>query len=89
MDKKKNPAPWKASVHSWFFTFMCMNIPIVGWIYLFRLARRGETEERRNFARAYLYYKLVFLIVALIILIILAIIGMKALDALLAYMEML
>ena len=25
-------------VSSWFLTFMCMNIPIAGWFYLFRLA---------------------------------------------------
>ena len=23
-----------ASVHQWFFTLMCMNIPIIGWFYL-------------------------------------------------------
>ena len=26
---------WTPSVRSWFFTFMCMNMPIVGWFYLF------------------------------------------------------
>lgn len=88
MDKKQ-PAEQNDSVRSWFFTFMCMNIPFIGWIYLFRLARQSETTERRNFARAYLYYKLVFLAISMIILIILAFIGMKALDMLLAYMEML
>lgn len=88
MDQKQT-TEWKDSVHSWFFTFMCMNIPIIGWIYLFHLARTAETTERRNFARAYLYYKLVFLVIALIILVILTVIGIRALDLLLAYMEML
>lgn len=86
---KKQPPQWKSSVQSWFFTFMCMNIPIVGWIYLFRLARTAKTTERREFARAYLYYKLVFLAISLVILIILAVIGMKALNMLLSYMQML
>ena len=25
---------WTPSVRSWFYTFMCMNMPIVGWFYL-------------------------------------------------------
>lgn len=73
----------------WFYTFMCMNIPIYGWVYLIRLAHGKEENELRDFAQAYLYYKLVFLIVALIILGILAGIGFYAFDKLLAYMEML
>ena len=28
----------KASVHHWFFTFMWINIPVIGWFYLFYLA---------------------------------------------------
>lgn len=79
----------KASVHSWFFTFMCMNIPIAGWFYLFYLAFNKKKTERRNFARAYLFYKLVFLLVSAIILGILIYIGLGLLDQLLAYMEML
>ena len=33
---------WTPSVRSWFFTFMCMNMPIVGWFYLFHEARHEE-----------------------------------------------
>lgn len=79
----------KAQVHAWFFTFMCMNIPIVGWIYLFHLAFNKKRTDRREFARAYLFYKLVFLLVSAVILGILIYIGMGLLDQLLAYMEML
>lgn len=78
-----------APVHSWFFTFMCMNIPVVGWFYLFYLAFNKKKTLRRNFARAYLYYKLLFLIISAVILGILIYIGMGLLDQLLAYMEML
>lgn len=76
-------------VQRWFFTFMCMNIPIVGWIYLFNLAFSKKRTDRREFARAYLYYKLVFLIIAAVILGILLFVGIGLLDQLLAYMEML
>lgn len=78
-----------ASVSDWFFTFMCMSIPIVGWIYLFRLAFQKEKTDRQNFARAFLFYKLVFLAISAVILGILIWIGLDVLDNVLAYMEML
>ncbi|MDD3253645.1 MAG: hypothetical protein PHV18_13930 [Lachnospiraceae bacterium] len=79
----------KATPRAWFFTFMCMNIPIAGWIYLFYLAFNKKQTDRREFAKAYLFYKLIFLIVSAIVLGILIYIGMGLLDQLLAYMEML
>lgn len=78
-----------ASVGSWFFTFMCMNIPIIGWFYLFFLAFNKKKTDRRNFARAYLFYKLIFLLVAAVILGCVVYIGLGYLDMLLQYMEML
>ena len=80
---------WTPSVRSWFYTFMCMNMPIVGWFYLFHKARYEEDPARKEFARACLFYKLVFLIAGAIVLLILIWIGLRLLDQLLAYMEML
>ena len=80
---------WTPSVRSWFFTFMCMNMPIVGWFYLFHKARYEEDPARKEFARAYLFYKLVFFIAGAVALLILIWIGLGLLDQLLAYMEML
>lgn len=77
------------SIHRWFFTFMCMNIPIAGWIYLLYLAFSKKQTDRREFARAYLFYKLLFLLLSALILGILVYIGLEVLDKLLAYMEML
>ena len=88
-DLSQEPPLASASVSSWFITFMCMNLPFVGWIYLLRLAFRKDRTERQNFARAYLFYKLVFLGVSALILGILTWIGLDILDQLLAYMEML
>ena len=76
---------WTPSVRSWFFTFM----PIVGWYYLFHKARYEEDPARKEFARAYLFYKLVFFIAGAVVLLILIWIGLGLLDQLLAYMEML
>lgn len=77
------------SVSSWFLTFMCMNIPIAGWFYLFRLAFNKKNTQRQNFARAYLFYKLIFLAISAVILGILIYVGLDLLDQVLAYMEML
>ena len=80
---------WTPSVRSWFFTFMCMNIPIYGWFYLKKLARQPEHNKMQDFARAYLYYKMVFLAVSLVIVILLLIVGIIGINKLFAYMELL
>lgn len=71
------------------FTFMWINIPVIGWFYLFYLAFNKKYLDRQSFARAYLLYKLIFLIIGIIILAILIHIGMELLEQLLVYMEML
>lgn len=78
-------------IRSWFYTFMCMNIPIYGWIYLRRLAtgKIPTSLEQQDFAEAYLYYKKFFLKISAVILIVLIIIGAIAINKLLAYMQML
>lgn len=48
-----------------------------------------KENQLRDFAKAYLIYKLVFLAAALIILGVLVYIGLDLADKLLAYMEML
>ena len=76
-------------VNEWFHTFMCMNIPIYGWFYLKKLARQPEHNKMQDFARAYLYYKMVFLAVSLVIVILLLIVGIIGINKLFAYMELL
>ena len=88
-EEEETPSGSPARVHRWFFTFMCMNIPVAGWIYLFYLAFSKKVTDRRDFARAYLFYKLIFFVISAVILGILIYIGMGFLDQLLAYMEML
>ena len=76
-------------ISEWFHTFMCMNIPIYGWFYLKKLARQPEHNKMQDFARAYLYYKMVFLAVSLVIVILLLIVGIVGINKLFAYMELL
>lgn len=78
----------RSPARSWFNTFMIMNIPIIGWLYLLILAF-GKKDQRKDFAKAYLIYKLVFLLVALAIIALLLRVGMDAADQLLQYMDML
>ena len=59
--EKDTANPYRMPPRRWFLTFMCMNIPIVGWIYLLCLAFGKKENQLRDFAKAYLVYKLVFL----------------------------
>ena len=76
-------------VRHWFVTLMCMNIPIIGWIYLMILACSPSKGPRRDFAKAYLLYKLIFLLLSLAILAVAVHYGLEVLNKVLAYMEML
>jgi len=91
-NSKKESGPPTAGqilVRHWFVTFMCMNIPIIGWIYLMTLAFSRSKDPRKDFAKAYLLYKLVFLLLSLVILAVAIHYGLELLDKVLAYMEML
>lgn len=79
----------RSPIQSWFNTFMIMNIPIIGWIYLFILAVSRKSDQKKDFARAYLVYKLVFFLVALAMLALVLYSGMEVADRLLRYMNML
>ena len=76
-------------VRRWFVTLMCMNIPIIGWIYLMILACSRSKGARRDFAKAYLLYKLLFLLISAVILAVAIHYGLELLDVLLSYMDML
>lgn len=78
----------RSPVRSWFNTFMIMNIPLFGWIYLLIMAF-NKKDQRRDFAKAYLIYKLVFLLLALAIIAACMYVGMEAADRLLRYINML
>lgn len=79
-----------AGAEDWFYTFMYMNIPFYGWRYLKQLAcQEPEDSPKAQFARAYLYYKRVFLRISLVIAALLTAAGLAGLHFLIRYMEML
>lgn len=77
------------SAGSWFVTLMCMNIPVIGWFYLIILAFSKSAGAKKGFARAYILYKFIFLLITLAILAVAVHYGLEFLDKVLAYMEML
>ena len=79
----------KSSVISWYLTFVCLSIPFFGWIYLFIIMFSKKQEDKKNFARGYLLYKLTILIVTLLITYFIINISIPIINDLLAYMEML
>lgn len=81
--------PVSVPIRHWFVTLMCMNLPIIGWIYLIILACGRCKDSRKDFAKAYLLYKLVFLLLSLAILAVALHYGLEILDKVLAYMDML
>lgn len=88
-DTEPSYDPSPIEINEWFHTFMCMNIPIYGWFYLKKLAHQRSHNKMQDFARAYLYYKMVFLAISLVIVILLLIIGIFSINKLFAYMELL
>lgn len=84
--RKKNKNPF--SHQEWYRMFLCMGIPIIGFFYLLGISK-SKNETKRDFAKAYLKYKLVKFIAAVILLIILIWISIPYVDKLLAYIEML
>lgn len=73
----------------WYRVFIYMGIPIFGWIYLFRLSKSKKYQVRKEFAKAFLFYKLTMIGVCILILIIGFIIALPYINYLLDYVEML
>lgn len=95
-NKKRKIIPMK----DWYMTFMYMNIPIIGWIYLLILALRKDKindniksveskKIRSEFAKAFLLYKLTILITCILLIILLINMAIPYIERLLTYIEML
>lgn len=70
----------------WFQTICFMHVPVVGFIYMLVMALKKDTPAaRRDFAKAYLLYRILVLILAFTILFVLYKIGLNFVDELLKY----
>ncbi|MDE6851322.1 MAG: hypothetical protein K2J67_02390 [Lachnospiraceae bacterium] len=73
---------------TWFLTFCWMHIPIIGFWYMVIVALRKRTpKEKKAFARAYILYRILVLILACTILYIFYRMGLSFLEQILSYME--
>lgn len=73
---------------TWFQTFCWMHIPIVGFWYMVMIACRRKTpKEKKAFARAYILYRVLVLILAGTLLYIFYRMGLSFFEQILSYIE--
>lgn len=73
-------------IGKWFQTICFMNVPVVGFFYMLVLAVRKKTPAvRKDFAKAYLLYRVLVLLLAFTILFVLYKIGLDLVDGILKY----
>nr|MDE6566299.1 hypothetical protein [Lachnospiraceae bacterium] len=73
---------------NWFVTFCWMHIPLIGFWYMFVVAVRKKTpREKKAFARAFLLYRILVLILVGTILYICYRMGLSFIEQILSYME--
>ena len=76
-------------IGKWFQTICFMNVPVVGFFYMLVLAVRKKTPTaRKDFAKAYLLYRVLVLFLALTILFLLYKIGLDFVDGILKYAKL-
>lgn len=84
---EKPHAYYLPETEAWFRAFAYGSIPIIGWIYLFRLSRSKTDRVRRCYAKAMLKYKGVMLLAAIILVIIAVMILLPTAQHLIDYMD--
>ena len=85
-EKKYSRAAWLGNVSQWFHLLCCMNIPIIGFIYMLVLSLRKKTPpQKRAFAIAYVLYRILVLILAGTILFVLYKVGLSFVEQILNY----
>lgn len=73
---------------NWFLTFCWMHIPLIGFWYMVVVALRRKTpKEKKAFARAFILYRLLVLLLACTILYICYRMGLSFLEQILSYIE--
>ncbi len=76
------------SVSEWFLSICWIKIPVIGFIYALTLALNKKTHlAKRNFARGYLIYRCLVLILSVTILYVLYQVGLSFIDELLSFVK--
>ena len=87
--EKKEAKKLPITPGNWYTTFMYMHIPVFGFIYLFILSRSKTQPLKREFARAYLLYKITILTTCIVLIIVGIFMVFPYVEKLLNYMELL
>lgn len=75
------------TMSNWFTTFMFMNVPVFGLLYLIFIALFSKQPLKKDFARAYLVYQLIFIGIAVVVVAIACYFGIEMLDNALKFMQ--
>ncbi len=74
-----------ATVSQWFLSICWMNIPLIGFVYALVLAFGRKTpRDKKNFAKGYILYRLLVLLLAVTIMYIIYKVGLSFVDELLS-----
>lgn len=78
----QRPASETDSLGSWMLTVFLMSLPVVGFIYMLVLAFGGtESIAKKNFARAYLIWSAIVIVIMIVVAIIMAVSGVAFFSA--------
>ena len=76
------------SVSEWFLSVCWIKIPVIGFIYVLVLALSKKTHPaKKNFARGYLIYRCLVLILSVTVLYVLYQIGLNFIDQMLSFVK--
>ena len=77
-----------ASVSQWFLSICWLQIPIIGLLYAFVLAINPKTPcDKKNFARGYLLYQILVLLLSLTIMYVVYQVGLSFIEEMLSYVK--
>ena len=76
------------SVSEWFLSICWIKIPVIGFVYVLILALSKKIHPaKKNFARGYLVYRCLVLILSLTIMYVLYQVGLSFIDDMLAFVK--
>lgn len=87
-DKMDKKTKWN-EIKRWYLMFICLNVPIVGWIYLLVLLFNKKNLIEHNFAVGLFLYKCTIFLGSVLFLYLIIHTAIPYIEALLNYMEML
>lgn len=88
-EKTKQRVEMWGRIGAWFQTICWVHIPIFGFWYMVVLAIRKKTpQDKKDFARGYILYKLLVYILALTILYIFYRMGLSFVESVLRYVDL-